>query len=155
MLGWFEGFGLPVDRNRRKVVGALGLLDFYNDIGARRCELAFDIDGVVYKVDALAAQEVLSYVALAPRFAIAHKFPAQEETTKLLGIEVQVGRTGAITPVARLAPVFVGGVTVTNATLHNEDEVRRDRKSVVSGKSVSVRVDLGGSGINKKKKKKK
>src|SRR3546814_14142775 len=125
MLGWFEGFGLPVDRNRRKVVGALGLLDFYNDIGARRGELAFDIDGVVYKVDALAAQEVLGYVARAPRFAIAHKFPAQEETTKLLGIEVQVGRTGAITPVARLAPVFVGGVTVTNAPLHTGDDVRR------------------------------
>src|SRR3546814_11962797 len=89
MLDWFEGFGLPVDRNRRKVVGALGLLDFYNDIGARRGELDFDIDGVVYKVDALAAQEVLGYVDRAPRFAIAQTFPAQEENTNFLGIEVK------------------------------------------------------------------
>jgi len=137
MLDWFERLGLPVDRNRRIVAGAAGLLDFYATAGARRAQLPFDIDGVVYKVDSLDAQEVLGYVARAPRFAIAHKFPAQEETTKLLGIEVQVGRTGAITPVARLAPVFVGGVTVTNATLHNEDEVRR--KDVRIGDMVVVR----------------
>lgn len=137
MLDWFESLGLPVNASRRLVEGAQGLLDFYAEVGARRPQLPFDIDGVVYKVDALEAQEVLGYVARAPRFAVAHKFPAQEESTLLLGIEVQVGRTGAITPVARLKPVFVGGVTVTNATLHNEDEVRR--KDVRVGDTVIVR----------------
>jgi DNA ligase (NAD+) len=137
VLDWFEQLGLPVDRHRRVVSGAEGLLQFYRDTAAHRTELPFDIDGVVYKVNSLDAQEVLGYVARAPRFAIAHKFPAQEETTRLLAIDVQVGRTGAITPVARLAPVFVGGVTVTNATLHNEDEVRR--KDVRVGDTVVVR----------------
>ncbi|MBV6305191.1 NAD-dependent DNA ligase LigA [Candidimonas humi] len=137
MLDWFQSLGLPVNSGRKMVRGAEGLLDFYAEVGARRPQLPFDIDGVVYKVDALEAQEVLGYVARAPRFAVAHKFPAQEETTQLLGIEVQVGRTGAITPVARLKPVFVGGVTVTNATLHNEDEVRR--KDVRVGDTVIVR----------------
>ncbi len=137
MLDWFESMSLPVNRSRRVLKGAEGLLEFYRDVGARRADLPFDIDGVVYKVNSLAAQEVLGYVARAPRFAVAHKFPAQEETTILLGIDVQVGRTGAITPVARLKPVFVGGVTVANATLHNEDEVRR--KDVRVGDTVIVR----------------
>ncbi len=137
MLEWLEEFGLPVSGSRKVVKGAEGLLGFYADIGGGRAQLPFDIDGVVYKVNSLQAQDVLGYVARAPRFALAHKFPAQEETTTLMGIEVQVGRTGAITPVARLKPVFVGGVTVTNATLHNEDEIRR--KDVRMGDTVIVR----------------
>ncbi|MBB5216731.1 NAD-dependent DNA ligase LigA [Parapusillimonas granuli] len=137
MLEWFESLGLPVSAERKVVRGADGMLGFYAAVGAGRAGLPFDIDGVVYKVNELAAQEVLGYVARAPRYAIAHKFPAQEETTLLLGIDVQVGRTGAITPVARLKPVFVGGVTVTNATLHNDDEIRR--KDVRIGDTVVVR----------------
>lgn len=137
MLDWFDNLGLPVNRDREVVKGAQGMLGFYHAVGQRRSSLPFDIDGVVYKVNSLEAQEVLGFVARAPRFAIAHKFPAQEETTELLGIDIQVGRTGAITPVARLKPVFVGGVTVTNATLHNEDEIRR--KDVRIGDTVVVR----------------
>src|SRR5690606_2363403 len=137
MLDWLAELGLPVNDARKLVHGAEGLLAFYTETGAGRAALPFDIDGVVYKVNSLEAQDVLGYVARAPRFAVAHKFPAQEETTRLLGIEVQVGRTGAITPVARLQPVFVGGVTVTNATLHNEDEIRR--KDVRVGDTVVVR----------------
>ena len=134
---WLEKLGLPVCPERRVVSGVEGLMRFYDEIGARRETLPYDIDGVVYKVNALAAQERLGYVARAPRFAIAHKFPAEEASTEVQAIEVQVGRTGALTPVARLKPVFVGGVTVTNATLHNLDQVRA--KDVRVGDTVIVR----------------
>ncbi len=130
-------FGLPVDPDRRVARGAAELTRFYADVAKRRFALPFEIDGVVYKVDALALQQRLGFVTREPRWAVAHKFPAEEMTTQVLGIDVQVGRTGAITPVARLQPVFVGGVTVTNATLHNEDEVRR--KDVRIGDTVVVR----------------
>jgi len=137
LLDWYSELGLPVCKERAVVQGADGLLKFYNGIGAKRAELPYEIDGVVYKVDRLDQQQKLGFVSRAPRFALAHKFPAQEALTVVQGIEVQVGRTGAITPVARLAPVFVGGVTVTNATLHNEDEVRR--KDIQIGDTVIVR----------------
>ena len=130
-------WGFPVAAERAVVRGAGGLLGYYERIGAQRRGLAYDIDGVVYKVNRIADQKRLGFVSRAPRFAIAHKFPAEEATTVVEAIEVQVGRTGALTPVARLAPVFVGGVTVTNATLHNEDEVRR--KDVRIGDTVIVR----------------
>ncbi len=137
MMDWLESLRFPITRERRVVLGLQGLLDFYKDIGARRPQLPFEIDGVVYKVNSFAAQEKLGFVSRAPRFATAHKFPAEEATTVLLGIDVQVGRTGAITPVARLQPVFVGGTTVSNATLHNEDEIRR--KDLKIGDTVIVR----------------
>ncbi len=127
----------PVAQERRIVKEVGGLLDFYQWMANQREQLPYDIDGVVYKVNDLANQSKLGFVSRAPRFAIAHKFPAQEAVTELLGIDVQVGRTGTLTPVARLTPVFVGGVTVTNATLHNEDEIKR--KQIMIGDHVIVR----------------
>jgi DNA ligase (NAD+) len=119
------------------VQGAEGLVGFHAAIGAKRDALPFDIDGVVYKVNDRALQQRLGFVTREPRWAVAHKYPAQEQMTKLLGIDIQVGRTGKLTPVAKLEPVFVGGTTVSNATLHNEDEVRR--KDVRVGDTVIVR----------------
>ena len=137
LLDWLAAAGLPVGPERGQASDADGLLAFYRRIGERRAALPYDIDGVVYKVDRRDWHELLGYVARAPRFALAHKFPAEEAVTELLDIEVQVGRTGKLTPVARLAPVFVGGVTVTNATLHNEDEITR--KDLMIGDRVVVR----------------
>ncbi|UCV26975.1 NAD-dependent DNA ligase LigA [Ferribacterium limneticum] len=137
LMDRLAGWGFPVAVERGVVTGSRGLLGYFAEIGEKRPALPYDIDGVVYKVNRLDWQDRLGFVSRAPRFAIAHKFPAEEALTEVLGIDVQVGRTGAITPVARLKPVFVGGVTVTNATLHNEDEVRR--KDVRVGDTVIVR----------------
>ena len=137
LLDALAAFGLPVDSHRRKARGAAELVAFYERVARMRDSLPFDIDGVVYKIDSIALQRELGFVTREPRWAVAHKFPAEEMATRLLDIGVQVGRTGAITPIARLEPVFVGGVTVTNATLHNEDEVRR--KDVRIGDTVVVR----------------
>ena len=130
-------WGLRVYPGIERVSGLQGCVNYYRELEKQRSSLPFDIDGVVFKVDRLDLQQRLGFVARAPRWAIARKFPAQEELTRVLAIDVQVGRTGAITPVARLEPVFVGGVTVTNATLHNEDEVRR--KDVRIGDTVIIR----------------
>jgi DNA ligase (NAD+) len=129
--------GLAVSDERAVVTGADGLASYYRRVEQGREALPFDIDGVIYKVNSLERQRRLGFVTREPRWAVAHKYPAQEQMTELVDIEVQVGRTGALTPVARLKPVFVGGVTVTNATLHNEDEVRR--KDVHIGDTVVVR----------------
>jgi DNA ligase (NAD+) len=137
VLDTFAAWGFPVNQDRAVVQGADGLIAYHRRIGETRNALPFDIDGVVYKVNSLALQRQLGFRSREPRWAVAHKYPAQEEMTEVLDIEVQVGRTGAITPVARLKPVFVGGVTVTNATLHNEDEVRR--KDIHIGDTVVVR----------------
>ncbi|MBW8371437.1 MAG: NAD-dependent DNA ligase LigA [Thiobacillus sp.] len=136
-LDALEKMGMPVCGERMTGPGAAALIAFHDDIAARRDQLPFDIDGVVYKVNRFDLQRELGFVTREPRWAVAHKYPAQEQLTTVLGIEVQVGRTGALTPVARLAPVFVGGVTVTNATLHNQDEI--DRKDVRVGDTVIVR----------------
>lgn len=137
VLDALAGFGLPVSGERTVTRGAEGLIEFHRAIAAKRDALPFDIDGVVYKVDRLDWQRQLGFRTREPRWAVAHKFPAQEELTVVEAIDVQVGRTGALTPVARLKPVFVGGVTVTNATLHNADEIAR--KDVRVGDTVIVR----------------
>ncbi len=130
-------FGLPVCEERAVVRGAAALAEFHSRVAAKRDSLPFDIDGVVYKVNSLALQAELGFVSREPRWAVAHKYPAEEQLTVLRDIEVQVGRTGKLTPVAKLEPVFVGGTTVSNATLHNEDEIRR--KNVHIGDTVIVR----------------
>jgi DNA ligase (NAD+) len=136
-LALLKSWGFPVNPEIRRVRDAQGCIDYFIGMGRKRDRLPYDIDGVVFKVDSRDQQVTLGFVSRAPRWAIARKFPAQEEITRLIGIDVQVGRTGAITPVARLEPVFVGGVTVTNATLHNFDEIRR--KDVREGDWVIVR----------------
>ena len=137
LLMQLKAWGFPVAEQTARVEGAAGLVAFHQKIAALRDSLPYDIDGVVYKVDDLALQQRLGFVTREPRWAVAHKYPAQEQLTQVLAIDVQVGRTGKLTPVAKLAPVFVGGVTVTNATLHNEDEARR--KDVRVGDTVIVR----------------
>jgi DNA ligase (NAD+) len=137
LLNRLQDWGLKTCPERRVVNGVDGCLSFYDSIGAKRDSLPYEIDGVVYKVDNLLQQRELGFVSRAPRWAIAHKFPAQEELTTVEEIEFQVGRTGAVTPVARLHPVFVGGVTVSNATLHNIDELHR--KDVRVGDTVTIR----------------
>jgi len=137
LLMALKTWGFPVAEQTSVAQGAVGLVDFHQRTGQARDALPFDIDGVVYKVNSLALQRQLGFVTREPRWAVAHKYPAQEQLTTVLAIEVQVGRTGKLTPVAKLSPVFVGGVTVTNATLHNEDEARR--KDVRVGDTVVVR----------------
>ena len=137
MLQTLSAWGFPVARQVEQAHGATELIAYHQRIGASRDQLPFDIDGVVYKVNDLSLQRKLGFVSREPRWAVAHKYPAQEQLTTVLAIDVQVGRTGKLTPVAKLVPVFVGGVTVTNATLHNEDEARR--KDVRVGDTVVVR----------------
>jgi len=137
MLQQLKAWGFPVAAQVRTAQGAAELIAFHQEVGASRDQLPYDIDGVVYKVNSLALQRQLGFVTREPRWAVAHKYPAQEMVTRVEGIDVQVGRTGKLTPVARLAPVFVGGVTVTNATLHNLFEIRK--KGVRVGDQVIVR----------------
>ena len=137
MLQTLKSWGFPVNASATRCSGATDLIAFHQKVAAERDALPFDIDGVVYKVNSIALQRQLGFVTREPRWAVAHKFPAQEQLTTVLAIDVQVGRTGKLSPVAKLAPVFVGGVTVTNATLHNEDEARR--KDVRVGDTVIVR----------------
>ena len=137
VLQRLRAWGFPVSALSRQAQGAPGLIAFHEDLATQRDRLPFDIDGVVYKVDSLALQRELGFVTREPRWAVAHKYPPQEQLTTVQAIDVQVGRTGKLTPVAKLAPVFVGGVTVTNATLHNELEARR--KDVRVGDTVIVR----------------
>lgn len=137
MMEKLKQWGLRINPESKVVAGIKGCLEYYEQLAAKRNNLPDEIDGIVYKVDDVHYQEVMGFVSRAPRWAIARKFPAQEEMTKLLAIDVQVGRTGALTPVARLEPVFVGGVTVSNATLHNQDEI--DRLDVRVGDSVIIR----------------
>ncbi|MFN3880423.1 MAG: NAD-dependent DNA ligase LigA [Nitrincola lacisaponensis] len=132
-----QQWGLPINPEMRRVSGLSGCIEYFNVLAEKRSSLAYDIDGLVFKVDSRPLQQQLGFVSRAPRWAIARKFPAQEEMTRLNAVEFQVGRTGAITPVARLEPVFVGGVTVSNATLHNMDEI--ERLGVMVGDRVIVR----------------
>ncbi|NMM04898.1 NAD-dependent DNA ligase LigA [Polaromonas sp.] len=137
LLQTLKSWGFPVAAQVERAQGAIELISYHQRMGAARDQLPYDIDGVVYKVNSLALQRQIGFVSREPRWAVAHKYPAQEQLTSVLAIDVQVGRTGKLTPVAKLAPVFVGGVTVTNATLHNEDEARR--KDVRVGDTVIVR----------------
>ncbi|AOW13573.1 DNA ligase (NAD(+)) LigA [Hydrogenophaga crassostreae] len=137
MFQQLKAWGFPVAEQTRVVRGADELIAFHQHIGKTRDQLPYDIDGVVYKINSMALQRQLGFVSREPRWAVAHKYPAQEQLTTVLAIDIQVGRTGKLTPVAKLAPVFVGNVTVTNATLHNEDEARR--KDVRVGDTVIVR----------------
>ena len=137
VLMTLKQWGFPVAEQTACVQGAAGLVDFHQRMGQARDALPYDIDGVVYKINSLAAQRQLGFVTREPRWAVAHKYPAQEQLTRVLDIDIQVGRTGKLTPVAKLEPVFVGGTTVSNATLHNEDETRR--KDVRIGDTVIVR----------------
>ncbi|HQT27411.1 MAG TPA: NAD-dependent DNA ligase LigA, partial [Burkholderiales bacterium] len=137
LMDTLQDWRIPVSKDRMVVKGVPGLLGYFRYMQQKRSALPFAIDGVVYKVNSLELQEAMGYVSRAPRFAVAHKFPPEEALTELLDIDVQVGRTGALTPVARLKPVSVGGVMVSNATLHNQDEI--DRKDVRIGDTVIVR----------------
>lgn len=136
-LGKLRDLGFEISPYSSHCEGVRGMMAYFNDIMKRRADLPYDIDGVVYKVDLVTLQLIMGYLSRAPRWATAHKFPAEEATSKLLDIEVQVGRTGAVTPVGRISPVFVGGVTVTNATLHNEAEI--ERKNLMIGDTIIVR----------------